>query len=56
MHCAKINVRVSVHADHMTATPQEVKEAIVNGATQGKLDSALLGNGTPNKIVYSLFN
>lgn len=45
-----------VSAAHPNATPQEVKEAIVNGATEGKMDSTLLGIGTPNKILYSLIN
>ena len=45
-----------VSAAHPNATPEEVKEAIVNGATEGKMDSTLLGIGTPNKILYSLIN
>lgn len=41
---------------HPNATPQEVKQVIIDGATQGKLDSGGKLKGTPNKIVYSLVN
>lgn len=41
---------------HPSATPSEVKQVIIDGATEGKLDSGGLLKGTPNKIVYSLLN
>ncbi|MBA3532527.1 MAG: S8 family peptidase, partial [Ardenticatenales bacterium] len=36
-----------------TALPQMVRDAIVNGATNGKVIDA--GTGSPNKLLYSLF-
>ncbi|HET6353163.1 S8 family peptidase [Streptomyces sp.] len=40
-------------ATHATATPAQVREAIVNGATTGKVQDPR--TGSPNKLLYSLF-
>lgn len=36
-----------------SATPQQVRDALVNNATTGKVTSA--GTGSPNKLLYTLF-
>ncbi|WP_406304955.1 S8 family peptidase [Streptomyces sp. NBC_00885] len=38
---------------HATATPAQVRDAIVNGATTGKVQDPR--TGSPNKLLYSLF-
>ncbi|WP_309227581.1 S8 family peptidase [Streptomyces lunaelactis] len=40
-------------ATHATATPAQVRNAIVNGATNGKVQDPR--TGSPNKLLYSLF-
>ncbi|MFF3398083.1 S8 family peptidase [Streptomyces sp. NPDC002659] len=40
-------------ATHATATPAQVRDAIVNGATTGKVQDPR--TGSPNKLLYSLF-
>ena len=39
-------------ASNTTASPQALRDAIVNGATSGKVTNA--GTGSPNKLLYSL--
>ena len=41
---------------HPNATPHEVKQIIVEGATRGRMDASVLPAGTSDKIVYSLIN
>lgn len=38
---------------HATATPAQVRDALVNGATNGKVQDPR--TGSPNKLLYSLF-
>ncbi|ORT61696.1 S8 family peptidase [Streptomyces sp. CB03238] len=38
---------------HPTASPAQVRDALVNNATSGKVQNAL--TGSPNKLLYSLF-
>ncbi|ONI73353.1 serine protease [Actinosynnema sp. ALI-1.44] len=38
-------------ADHAAATPQEVRDALVNAATDGKITGP--GSGSPNKLLYT---
>ncbi|WP_328677771.1 S8 family peptidase [Streptomyces sp. NBC_00322] len=40
-------------ATHATATPSQVRDALVNGATTGKVQDPR--TGSPNKLLYSLF-
>jgi subtilisin family serine protease len=40
-------------ATHTTATPAQVRDAVVNGATSGKVQDPR--TGSPNKLLYSLF-
>ncbi|MYV52465.1 S8 family peptidase [Streptomyces sp. SID3212] len=40
-------------ATHPTATPQQVRDALVAGATNNKVINP--GTGSPNKLLYSLF-
>ncbi|WP_405597856.1 S8 family peptidase [Streptomyces sp. NBC_01410] len=40
-------------ATHATATPAQVRDAIVNGATTGKVQDPR--TGSPNRLLYSLF-
>lgn len=48
-----MNISSRTCTAHPTATPAEVKQVIVDEATDGKMDASGL-NGTPNKLVYSL--
>ncbi|MEU2431321.1 S8 family peptidase [Streptomyces sp. NPDC007861] len=40
-------------ADHPSATPAQVRDALVNNATNGKVTNPL--SGSPNKLLHSLF-
>ena len=40
-------------ATHATATPAQVRDALVNSATSGKVQDPR--TGSPNKLLYSLF-
>ncbi|MFI1400665.1 S8 family serine peptidase [Streptomyces sp. NPDC020681] len=40
-------------ATHTTATPAQVRDALVNNATNGKVQNPI--SGSPNKLLYSLF-
>lgn len=39
--------------DHPEATPAQVKSAILNAATLGKIQDPFLLEGTPNRLLYS---
>ena len=43
-------------SNNPTARPMDVKAAIVSAATQGKLQSATMLPGTPNRLLYSQIN
>lgn len=40
-------------SEHPTATPAEVKAAILGSATMGTLNPVRLRTGTPNRLLYS---
>jgi serine protease len=41
-------------AEHPSATPAEVKSAILNAATSNAINPERLRAGTPNRLLYSI--